>query len=110
MARFGRDVREAIRIILETTPGERMMRPTFGCGIHEMVFEEINATAITAIDAAVREALTLWEPRIEICDVSVDPIQAADGMLIVAIEYRIRDTNQLDNLVYPFFYTEGGGG
>jgi len=110
MARYGRDVREAIRIILETAPGERVMRPSFGCGIHQLVFEEINATTLYAVQSSVREALTIWEPRIELNEVTVDPLQAADGLLIITIAYRIRDTNQLDNLVYPFFYTEGGAG
>ena len=109
MASYERDVREAIRIILETAPGERAMRPTFGCGIHQLVFEEINTATLTAVQASVREALTIWEPRIELEEVAVDPLQAAEGLLIVSIDYRVRDTNQLDNLVYPFFYTEGGG-
>ena len=109
MARHDSDVRQAIRIILETAPGERVMRPSFGCGIHELVFAEISATTLCAVQEAVREALTVWEPRIELLDVTVDPLQAADGLLIISIDYRIRDTNQLDNLVYPFFYTEGGG-
>ena len=109
MASYERDVREAIRIILETAPGERAMRPTFGCGIHQLVFEEINAATLAAVQASVREALTVWEPRIELEEVAVDPLQAAEGLLIVSIDYRVRDTNQLDNLVYPFFYTESGG-
>jgi Bacteriophage baseplate protein W len=109
MARYERDVREAIRIILETSPGERVMRPTFGCGIHQLVFEEINATTLHAVEVSVREALTIWEPRIELDEVAVDPLQAADGLLVITIDYRVRDTNQLDNLVFPFFYTEGGG-
>ena len=109
MASYERDVREAIRIILETAPGERAMRPTFGCGIHQLVFEEINTATLTAVQASVREALTAWEPRIELEEVAVDPLQAAEGLLIVSIDYRVRDTNQLDNLVYPFFYTESGG-
>lgn len=109
MAAYERDVREAIRIILETAPGERAMRPSFGCGIHRLVFEEISTATLTAVQASVREALTVWEPRIELEEIAVDPMQAAEGLLIVSIDYRIRDTNQLDNLVYPFFYTEGGG-
>ena len=110
LAHYDRDVREAIRIILETTPGERVMRPSFGCGIHELVFEEINTTTVYAVQASVRDALITWEPRIELNEVIVDPLQAAEGLLLISIDYRIRDTNQLDNMVYPFFYTEGGSG
>ena len=105
---YERDVREAILIILETARGERVMRPRFGCGIHDLVFEEINTTTLFAVDASVREALTTYEPRIELLSVTVDPLQSLDGLLIISIAYRVRRTNQVDNLVYPFFYQEGG--
>ena len=108
LSRYDRDVREAIRIILETAPGERVMRPDFGCGIHDLVFEEINATTLTAIEASVREALITYEPRIELNNVTVDPSDALDGLLVISIDYRLRRTNQEDNLVYPFFFREGG--
>jgi len=108
LSRYDRDVRESIRIILETAPGERVMRPGFGCGIHDLVFEEINATTLTAIESTVREALITYEPRIELNDVTVDPGEALDGLLVIAIDYRLRRTNQEDNLVYPFYFREGG--
>ena len=108
LSQYERDVREAIRIILETARGERVMRPRFGCGIHDLVFEAIGATTLFAVEAAVREALTVFEPRIELLSVEVDPFQAMSGLLIVAICYRIHRTNQIDNLVYPFFFKEGG--
>jgi phage baseplate assembly protein W len=108
LSQYERDVREAIRIILETARGERVMRPRFGCGIHDLVFEAIGATTLFAVEAAVREALTVFEARIELLSVEVDPFQAMSGLLIVAIGYRIHRTNQIDNLVYPFFFREGG--
>lgn len=108
LSRYERDIKEAIRIILETAPGERAMRPRFGCGIHDLTFEEINATTVVAVEASVRDALITYEPRIEIIAISVDPSQALDGLLLVAIQYRIRRTNQEDNLVFPFLYSEGG--
>lgn len=108
LSAYERDIKEAIRIILETAPGERVMRPRFGCGIHDLVFEEMSATTLFGVEAAVRESLTLFEPRIELQDVNVDPFQATSGMLIVSITYRVRRTNQIDNLVYPFFFKEGG--
>jgi len=108
LSSYDRDVKEAIRIILETKQGERVMRPDFGCGIHDLVFEEINATTLTAIEATVRYALITYEPRIELLSVTVDPSDALDGLLIIAIDYRLRRTNQEDNLVYPFFFREGG--
>jgi phage baseplate assembly protein W len=108
LSAYERDVKEAIRIILQTAPGERVMRPEFGCGIHDLVFAEINATTVAAVDASVRDALTTFEPRIELLDIAVDPIEALSGLLLIKIDYRVRRTNQTDNLVYPFYFKEGG--
>lgn len=108
LSRYDRDVKEAIRIILGTSKGERVMRPQFGCGIHDMVFEAINATTLFAVETSVREALIAYEPRIELLAVIVDPREALNGCLLIAIHYRLRRTNQEDNLVYPFLYREGG--
>ena len=105
---YERDVKEAIRIILQTSRGERVMRPRFGCGIHDLVFSEISATAIAAIEAAVRDSLITYEPRIELLNVVVDPFDALNGLLLIKIDYRVRRTNQTDNLVYPFYFREGG--
>ncbi|MDB5678530.1 GPW/gp25 family protein [Sphingomonas bacterium] len=105
---YGRDIKEAIRIILQTARGERVMRPRFGCGIHDLVFEEMSTTTLYAVEQAVRDALHTYEPRIELLGVKVDPIGALDGVLLVAIDYRVRRTNQTDNLVYPFYFKESG--
>jgi phage baseplate assembly protein W len=107
-AEFEDDVRQAIRIILGTAPGERVMRPDFGCGIYDLVFEVIDTTTMTRITNVVTDALTRYEPRIELTDVSVDPLWASEGRLEVNVEYRIRRTNQVGNLVYPFYFREGG--
>jgi phage baseplate assembly protein W len=108
LARYDRDVKQAIRIILETAPGERVMRPSFGCGIHDLVFEQFNETTRFAIEAAASEALITYEPRIELSAVTVDARDAMVGCLFVSIDYRLRRTNQEDNLVYPFYFREGG--
>lgn len=108
LSAYERDVKEAIRIILHTGRGERVMRPRFGCGIHGLVFEEISATTLFAVEAAVRDALVAYEPRIELLNIVVDPFEALNGMLLVTINYRVRRTNQTDNLVYPFYFKEGG--
>jgi phage baseplate assembly protein W len=102
------DVQQAIHIILGTVPGERVMHPDFGCGIHEMVFTVIDASAMTRIASMVRAQLTRYEARVELTEVSVDPFRAAEGRLDVTVAYRIRRTNQLGNLVYPFYFREGG--
>nr|QNO51027.1 hypothetical protein EDLMLJLI_00020 [Methanosarcinales archaeon ANME-1 ERB6] len=101
------DIKEAIWLILSTSKGERVMRPDFGCGIYEFVFATINTTTIGLIEASVREALTLWEPRIELINVNVATGKAEEGMLLISIDYRVRTTNNEFNLVYPFYLKEG---
>lgn len=108
LAAYARDVKEAIRIILHTSPGERVMRANFGCGIRDMQFEEISAAIVVAAESRIRDALTVYEPRIELLGVTVDPFQALNGMLLITVDYRVRRTNQTDNLVYPFYFKEGG--
>ena len=109
LSRYDRDVREAIRIILETAPGERVMRPDFGCGIHNLTFEEINQTTLFAVESTIRDALITYEPRIELLAVDIDPRDALEGYLYISINYRLRKTNQEDNLVYPFYFNESVG-
>jgi phage baseplate assembly protein W len=101
-------VRQAIWIILGTARGERRMRPDFGCGIHDLVFENNNTATAGRVAREVNDALLRFEPRIEVLDVK---ITAADGgaTMLVDISYRIRATNNVFNLVYPF-YLDGGGG
>ncbi len=100
-------IRQSIRIILETARGERVMRPDFGCGIHDYVFATLNAATINTIREAVREALILWEPRIEVLRVALAVDRGgsdfSQGVLAIAIDYRVRATNSEFNLVYPFY-------
>jgi phage baseplate assembly protein W len=109
-AEYEADIRQSIIIILETSRGERVMRPDFGCGIHELVFEVIDVATLTRVETSVREAMTKYEARIEVMGVRADPLQAADGVLLIEFEYRVRRTNQIGNMVYPFYFREGGAG
>lgn len=102
------DIRQSILIILETAPGERVMRPNFGCGIHELVFTSLDSTSIQMIRSNVQEALRRCEARIDVLEVTVDEEATVDGELLVEIEYRVRKTNQTGNLVFPFYFREGG--
>lgn len=104
-AAYEESVREAIGIILRTAPGERAMRPDFGCGIHDLVFEVNSASTATRVAAQVRQALLRWEPRIDVLDVQVTSGED-DAKLFIGIEYKVRATNNAFNLVYPF-YLEG---
>lgn len=102
------DIRQSIRIILETSPGERVMRPNFGCGVHDLVFEAMDSTTIQRIRSTVEEALRRCEARIDVLSVEVDESATSEGKLLVEIEYRVRKTNQVGNLVFPFYFREGG--
>jgi phage baseplate assembly protein W len=102
------DICQSIQIILGTARGERLMRPDFGCGIHDLVFEVIDTATLTRVETSVRECLTKYEARIEVLGVEADPLNAADGVLLVVIDYRIRTTNQIGNFVFPFYFREGG--
>jgi uncharacterized protein len=101
LAREEIDVEQAIRIILSTAPGERPMRPEFGCAVHDCVFERIEADTLARIDQAVRVALDRWEPRIAIEDIAFE--SRREGELLVHLRYRVRATNEVRNLVYPFY-------
>lgn len=104
-----RDVEEAVRVVLGTAKGERVMRPTFGCGVHDLAFETMNATTLAEAERAVREALDRWEPRIDVESVTASADEVDRGRLLVRIDYRVRSTNAEANLVYPFYLQEGRG-
>jgi uncharacterized protein len=108
VSEYEEDIHQAMRIIIGTSRGERVMRPDFGCGIHDLVFEVMDTATLTRIETAVRESLTKYEARIELLGVDVDPLFAAEGKLVVKIDYRVRQTNQIGNFVYPFYFREGG--
>lgn len=93
----------SIRMILTTAPGERLMRPQFGCRIWELLFEPINANTLGLMGVAVREAISQWEPRVTLDDVRIDPSQQGVGAVLINIDYTVRTTNDRRNLVYPFY-------
>jgi phage baseplate assembly protein W len=104
-------IRESIWIILSTSPGERVLNPEFGCGIHDLMFEPNSATLRGEVQEKVRTALQRWEPRIDVLGVRTETPEGTDARnyLLIRIDYRIRTTNAFYNLVYPFFIREGVG-
>jgi phage baseplate assembly protein W len=102
------DIRQSIRIILETDPGERVMRPDFGAGLRRLLFEPITTNTLALVQQRVEDALTTWEPRIDVIDVAVSADEAPSGLLLITIQYSIRATNTFYNLVYPFYLQEAG--
>jgi uncharacterized protein len=100
-------IEESILIILSTAPGERLMLPDFGCGIHDLVFAPNDSGTVSRVVDLVRRSLTTYEPRIDVLDISAEVSEAQRNLLLIRIDYRIRDNNSMKNLVYPFFITEG---
>jgi uncharacterized protein len=102
-----RKIEESIYLILATSKRERVMLPAFGCGINELVFAPDDAATAGSVRSAVKDALTTYEPRINV--LSVDAAAAPDqpNLLLIRIDYQIRSNNALKNMVYPFYITEG---
>ncbi|MEU8419176.1 GPW/gp25 family protein [Amycolatopsis japonica] len=98
-----REVVESIRLILATAPGERPMRPEFGCAVHDLVFAPADSATAGQIAYEVRTALERWEPRITLTDVVVGFSEAERGTLLIDIKYHLRGTNDPRNLVFPFY-------
>ena len=103
LSREGREIEESIRLILATSPGERPMRPEFGCAVHDYVFAPADASTAGSIADAVRVALDRWEPRIDLQDVLVRYDQVERGLLYIDVVYALRGTNDPRNLVFPFY-------
>jgi uncharacterized protein len=106
-AEYEEDIRQSIRIILETNPGERVMRPDFGAGLRAMVFEPVTFTTQALVKQRVEQALVIWEPRITVQEVTVSIGSTERNRLDIDIRYQVRTTNTFYNLVYPFYLQEG---
>ena len=103
LARGERDIEQSIRIILGTAPGERVMRPEFGCRARELLFAPRDAATEALLIEYVEQALGRWEPRIEVQEVRVSDDPRHDGTLRVEIGYRVKATHDERSIVYPFF-------
>jgi phage baseplate assembly protein W len=103
LATGDRDIEQAIRIVLETVPGERVMRPEFGCRVHELIFAPNNASTHGLIIHYVEQALERWEPRIQVREIEVNTDPSNGAALLVEIKYVIKDSHDERSIVYPFF-------
>lgn len=101
------NIQHSLCAILGTIPGERIMDVHFGCNLRDKLFEAVNNTQQTQIKDIVRNALNNYEPRIRVDEVMLNVENLIDGLLQIVIEYTILSTNQRDNMVYPFYKTEG---
>ena len=98
-----REIEESIRLILATAPGERPMRPEFGCAVHDHVFDVLDPAAFGAIESAVRQAIERWEPRATVLGVDFDLDNRAEGRLDIVLTYEIPEVPGVRNLVHPFY-------
>ncbi|HVG43241.1 MAG TPA: GPW/gp25 family protein [Longimicrobium sp.] len=101
------DIKQSLRVLFGTAPGERIMLAEYGCSLWRLVFGALTATLITQIGDAVRMAVLRWEPRIDVDAVEVSAAPGSDGLVAVNVAYTIRTTNARSNLVYPFYLREG---
>ncbi len=100
------DIRESLWILFSTSLGERIMLPTYGNQLWQMVFRGITTTLITQMQDMVAQAILYWEPRIDVELIKIDSHSSVNGLLLINVDYTIRKTNIRSNLVYPF-YTQG---
>jgi phage baseplate assembly protein W len=104
---YEEDIRQAIEIIIFTNRGERVMRPEFGAGLNEFIFENVSTATMALIETRVREALIAWEARIDIKEVTVASDRSERNKLLIDLTYIVRATNSRHNLVFPFYLEEG---
>ena len=97
------EIDQAMIIILSTGIGERVMRPTFGSRLQELLFEPLNGRTLSMAEEYTRDALGMWEPRIDVQDVQAQADMAGDGRIIIDIEYEVKNNNDRRSLVYPFY-------
>jgi phage baseplate assembly protein W len=100
-------IEQAMWLILSTAPGERLMRPSYGCGVHDLVFQPNTPQTAARIVDQVRSGLSLQEPRISVLDVTSETSADDPSLLLIRVDYRINSNNSIANIVYPFFITEG---
>ncbi len=103
------DIAQAVRLILNTKRGERVMRPDFGCRLCDFAFEAFSQSVRSEMIEEIRSALILHEPRISDIEVAIDD-GAPEGRIVLDISYVVRATNNPYNLVFPFYIEEGGSG
>jgi phage baseplate assembly protein W len=101
------DIKESLAILLATAPGERVMRPTFGCGLKGMIFENIDESVVTELKDLIERAILFFETRISLDDLHIDTVDVYDGLIKIHVDYTITTTNTRSNLVYPFYFQEG---
>ena len=107
MAEKEEDIRESLFILVSTVPGERLMHPDYGCGLNQLVFEPMSSTLFRKIRDRIEYAILMFEPRVKLIEITVEPVPGDEGILYVTIDYYVRQTNSRQNMVYPMYLIEG---
>jgi phage baseplate assembly protein W len=109
MVSLADDVAESLRILMATTPGERVMQPTYGCGLKRLVFAHMDQSTLTEIRDAIEQAVLFHEVRITLDEVVLDTEHLHEGRLHISLHYTVRQTNTRHNVVFPFYHLQGTG-
>ena len=107
MASEEQDVLESLKILLSTTPGERILRSDYGCNLSHLIYENITTTLLTKIRVMMQDAISIHEPRIEVENIFFDTQELTEGKIQIQVEYRLRATNSRFNYVFPYYIKEG---
>ncbi len=101
------DIKESLLILLSTQPGERMMRPEYGCNTKSLVFDTVNTTNLNFLASLIERAIKFYEPRILLDNIDISTENILDGKLLIDVQYTVRTTNSRNNVVYPYYILEG---
>ena len=101
------DIRQSLEIILSTRQRERPLEPAFGCNLDQLLFEPVNLSLVTMLQNRVETALLLYEPRIDVKTVRIEPDEQNEGLLLIKVDYTVPSANSRFNFVYPFYLEEG---
>lgn len=101
------DIRQSLMILFSTVPGERTLRPDYGCNLRRMLFETLTETVKAKIQDEIRRAVLLFEPRIDLLNMELDASHETEGKILIHLEYMVRSINARSNMVYPFYFIEG---
>lgn len=100
------DIHQSLQILLSTGTGERIMQDDFGCGLHSVLFEEMDQGLVNTLTSLISDAILYYEPRITLDQLDVSESEAHQGLLLISLEYTVRSTNSRFNLVFPFYINE----
>lgn len=101
------DIRQSLIILLSTTPGERPVKPKYGCDLKSLLFEPIGGSTNYLIKDMIRTAVLFYEPRVDLNDIEIIKTREPEGIIDITLHYTVRSTNIRSNIVFPFYKTEG---